>query len=132
MIRSYSSLLFWLGMTIAASVMLYHTSDRVNALDQHLRKLNAQIEDEQKDLHVLKAEWVYLANPVRIEAEAKRHLSLQPTMPSRVASMKNMGDLLPPQNGNDAPVQIAQSVKPPSSNGPPPCGSQAGQAAQRS
>jgi len=116
MIRSYASLLFWLGMTIAASVMLYHTSDRVNALDQQLRKLNAQIEDEQKDLHVLKAEWVYLANPARIEAEARRHLGLQPTAPGRIAALKNMDDLLPPQNGGGAPVKIARVEAPDASN----------------
>jgi hypothetical protein len=110
MIRSYSSLLFWLGMTIAASLMLYHTSDRVHALDEQLRSLNAQIEDEQKSLHVLKAEWVYLANPSRVEAETKRHLGIQPTAPNRIAALKNMGDLLPLQDGvSMPPVQMAQT-----------------------
>jgi cell division protein FtsL len=108
MIRSYSSLLFWLGMTIAASLMLYHTSDRVNELDQQLHTLNAQIDSEQDSLHVLKAEWVYLANPARIEAEAQRHLDLHPTAPRRVAAMQNMGDLLPLQGRDALPTQVAQ------------------------
>lgn len=111
MIRSYSNLLFWLGMTIAASLMLYHTSDRVNALDQQLRKLDAQIDDEQKSLHVLKAEWVYLANPARIEAEAKRHLGMQPTSPKRIASLQNMNDLLP-LKGSEAPGTILAKAEP--------------------
>ena len=106
MIRSYSTLLSWLGFTIIASLMLYHTSDRVNALDRQLRELNAQIAAEQQSLHVLKAEWVYLANPTRVEAEAQRHLGLQPTAPRRVAALQNIGDLLPLRGGVDAAPQV--------------------------
>jgi hypothetical protein len=111
---SYSSLLTWLGLTIAASLMLYHTSDRVNELDQQLRDLNGQIEAEHQSLHVLRAEWVYLANPTRIEEEAKRHLDLQPTLPRHVAVLRDIGDFLPVSHGLE-PVQPAQlaEVAPP-------------------
>jgi hypothetical protein len=114
MTRSYSSLLTWLGLTIAASVMLYHTSDRVNALDQQLRTLNTQIEAERESIHVLNAEWVYLANPARIEAEAQRHLNLQPTAPRHVAALHDIGDLLPLHNGIEpAPqTQLADAAIP--------------------
>jgi cell division protein FtsL len=118
MIRSYSSLLFWLGMTIAASLMLYHTSDKVHALDQQLMTLNTQIDDEQRSLHVLKAEWVYLANPARIEAEAKRHLGLQLTAPHRIAALQNMNGLLPPEGETRAPVQLAEASVPAKSAAP--------------
>ena len=114
MTRSYSSLLTWLGLTIAASVMLYHTSDRVNALDQQLRGLNTQIEAEHASIHVLSAEWVYLANPARIEAETQRHLDLQPTAPRRVAALRDIGDLLPLRNGVEPmpQTQLADAVIP--------------------
>ena len=118
MTRSYSSLLFWLGMVIVASLMLYHTSDRVNELGRQLRAINAQIDSEQQSLHVLKAEWVYLANPARVEAEVEGHLNLRPTDPKRVASLQSMSDLLPLQNGDTAiaktqntmPVQTAETA----------------------
>jgi hypothetical protein len=103
MIRSYSALLFWFGMAIAASLMLYHTSDRTNALDLQLRGLNHQIEAEQQSLHVLKAEWVYLANPARVEAATRRHLALQPTETRRVMAMNDIGKALPLRDG-DEPV----------------------------
>ena len=106
MIRSYSTLLFWLGLMIVSSVALYHTSDRVNALDQQLKSINAQISTEQENMHVLKAEWVYLANPARIEAAAHRHLALQPTLPRRVAMMGDLASLLPLRNGIEAAPQI--------------------------
>jgi cell division protein FtsL len=110
MIRSYSSLLFWLGLTIAASLMLYHTSDRVTELDQQLRSLNNQISAEQESIHVLKAEWVYLANPARIEAEAQHYLGLHPTAPQRVASLKNMSTLLPVRT-DVVPVPAVQTAQ---------------------
>ncbi|MFA5040851.1 MAG: hypothetical protein WC464_04365 [Bdellovibrionales bacterium] len=110
MIRSYSSLLLWLCLTIGASLMLYHTSDKVHGLDKQLHALNTQIEDEQRALHVLKAEWVYLANPARIEAKAKRHLSLKPTEPRRIADMQNLKGLLPLQDGmTEAPTMLAEA-----------------------
>ncbi|MDR3450623.1 MAG: hypothetical protein P4M15_12930 [Alphaproteobacteria bacterium] len=110
--KSYSSLLTWFGLTIIASLMLYHTSDRVNALDRQLRDLNSQIEAEQQSLHVLKAEWVYLANPARVEAAARRHLALAPTPTNRVLTMNDIGDLLPLRDGV-APVAVAENTAAP-------------------
>jgi len=106
MIRSYSTLLFWLGLMILSSIALYHTSDRVNALDHQLKKINAQIDAEEENMHVLKAEWVYLANPARIKAAANRHLDLQPTMPRRVGMMNDLAALLPLRNGVEPTAQI--------------------------
>jgi cell division protein FtsL len=112
MIRSYSTLLFWLGMMIVSSVALYHTSDRVNELDRQLRNINMQIDAEQANMHVLNAEWVYLANPARIEAATHRHLALQPTQPRHVAMMNDLGTLLPLRGGVELtpPVQMAQAT----------------------
>lgn len=109
--KAYSPLLFWLSLTIGASLMLYHTSDRVNALDRQLRIINTQIEAEQQSLHILKAEWVYLASPTRVAAEAQRHLALQPTAPRHVAMMNDMAALLPLRDGVESapPVQTADA-----------------------
>ena len=105
MLRSYSTLLFWLGLMIVSSIALYHTSDRVNALDRQLKTINAQIDSEQENMHVLKAEWVYLANPARIEAATHRHLGLQPTLPRHVAMMNDLAALLPLHSGVEATPQ---------------------------
>jgi hypothetical protein len=126
MTKSYSSFMFWLTMTILASVMLYHTSDQVQELEQKLHNLNGQIESEQQSLHVLKAEWVYLANPARVEAESLRHLGLQPTAPRRVAALQDMSGLLPLHSGTEvvpaietaevqapAPVTVASAASTP-------------------
>lgn len=45
---------------------------------QRLAKLRADIRHEQSAIAALRAEWSKLDNPIRIEALARRHLSLQP------------------------------------------------------
>ena len=108
MIRA-SSVLFWFGLIIAASLVLYHTSDRVRGLDRQLRTLNGAIEAEQKNIHVLKAEWVYLANPARIEAAAKRHLALRPTTPQQVIQLSDLDDTLPTRSQAMASVAVTST-----------------------
>jgi cell division protein FtsL len=95
MIRA-STLLFWFGLSIMASIALYHTSDRTRELDRQLRDINTSIDSEQQTIHVLKAEWVYLANPARIEDIARRHLTaLRPTATRQVIDFANLDDNLP-------------------------------------
>ena len=114
MTRSYSSILFWLGLAIASSLLLYRTSDQATALERQLRSVNAQIEVEQERMRVLKAEWVYLANPARIEAAAARHLGMKPTTTRRVSTLPNMSALVPLRGGVDPmpAVQVAQAAAP--------------------
>jgi cell division protein FtsL len=100
-------------MTISSSLMLYHTSDKVHALNGQMHKLNAHIEGERKSIHVLKAEWVYLANPARIETQAKRHLGMELTTPGRIAALENMSDLLPNADGDEPPVRLAAQTATP-------------------
>ncbi len=104
MTRSYSTFIVWLGAVILSSTMMFHTNDHVRGQEQKLRSLNMQIMAEQESLHVLNAEWVYLANPGRIAAAAQHHLGLQATDTRRVTSMHDIALLLPVHNGIE-PVQ---------------------------
>lgn len=90
-----SIILFWFSLTIVVSLGLYHTSYRVEELDRTLRSLNAQIEMEQRNIHVLKAEYVFLTNPARIEAVARKHLALQPTEPKQISKLGRLASLIP-------------------------------------
>lgn len=90
-----SMTIFWFSLTIFVSLGLYHTSYRTEELGRSLRALNAQIEAEQKSLHVMKAEYVYLTNPSRIEAAARKHLDLQPTEPKQIAKLNKLAALAP-------------------------------------
>jgi cell division protein FtsL len=106
MIRT-SSVLFWLGLTLIASLALYRTSDRVHELNVQLRDINAAIEAEQQSIHVLKAEWVYLANPARVEAAAHKHLALRPTSPQQVTPLDSLAEVLPTRSEAMASVAIS-------------------------
>jgi len=105
MIRT-SSVLFWFALTIIASLALYRTSDRVHELNMQLQSINAAIEAEQQSLHVLKAEWVYLSNPARIEVAAHKHLSSRPTSPQQVTQLADLGEVLPTRSEAMASVAI--------------------------
>ncbi len=112
MTRSYSTFIVWLSAVIISSTMMFHTNDHVRGQEQKLRSLNMQIMAEQESLHVLKAEWVYLANPSRIAAAAQHHLGLQATDTKRVTAMHDIAVLLPVHNGIE-PVQPSVQVASP-------------------
>jgi len=108
MIRA-SQILFWFGLSIAASLALYHTSDRTHALEMQLRHINASIESEEQGIHVLKAEWVYLANPARVESTAKKHLALRVTAPAQVIALDDLDDTLPTREQAMASVDVSST-----------------------
>ncbi len=105
------ALLFWLGLIILSSVGLYHTSDQVTSLQSQLKSLKTQIDSEQETMRVRKAEWVYLANPARIEADARKCLALQPTPPARVVTLDGMAPLLAMRDGTKLPVAAPPAVQ---------------------
>lgn len=101
-----SSILFWFALVIVASVMLYHTSYRVHDLSKQLHALNNSIDAERKTIRVLKAEWVYLSNPARIEKEARQHLSLKPAALQQIAKLNSLPEAMPDQQ----PVAVANTT----------------------
>jgi len=105
-----STILFWFTLTILVSLGLYHTSYRVEDLGRQLRSLNADIEAEQRNIHVLKAEWVYLANPARIETAAHKHLDLKPTSPQQISRLGKISNLIPTRS--EAMANAAVVAKP--------------------
>ena len=103
-----SSALIWFALVLVASVGLYRTSDRVQALNRQIRDTNAAMETERQSLRILKAEWVYLANPARVEALAKKHLALQPVAARKITRLTRLADVLPVRHDPlSAPVMMA-------------------------
>lgn len=99
--------LFWFALFLTTSIALYNISNRAHALSEELRGLNAKIEAEQANIHVLKAEWAYLAAPAKIQAAAKKHLDLQPTAVKQVVALNDLADRLPTRNEAMAGVTVS-------------------------
>lgn len=70
------------GVTAIGAV--YEIEDRHDAAGERLRVLDQKIENAERDIHVLQAEWSYQTRPSRLEKLAQRLLPLQPTGPDRI------------------------------------------------
>lgn len=99
--------LFWFALFLTTSIALYNISNRAHALSEDLRELNAQIQAEQTNIHVLKAEWSYLTAPAKIQAAAKKHLALQPTAVKQIVAMNDLSDKLPTRTEAMAGVTVS-------------------------
>ncbi|WP_051341007.1 cell division protein FtsL [Azospirillum halopraeferens] len=99
----YKTALFWLGLAAVAGGVLFQTSYEAQALEERLAALNRRIVQEQEAIQVLKAEWSFLNDPVRLETLARTHLNLGPTDARQfVASL----DALPARAPQAAPATV--------------------------
>ncbi|WP_119677855.1 cell division protein FtsL [Indioceanicola profundi] len=84
------SILIWIGLAGTASVILYQTSYRVQEQADELAKLNRQIVAEQEAIQVLRAEWAYLNDPVRLERLVAEHTVLGPTKVEQIVTLDQL------------------------------------------
>ncbi|MBP2315282.1 cell division protein FtsL [Azospirillum soli] len=83
----YKSALFWGGLIAVAGVVTFQTSYEVQELEEKLGSLNRKIMAEQEAIQILKAEWSYLNDPMRLENLSRQHLALQPTEARQFVAM---------------------------------------------
>jgi hypothetical protein len=62
-------------------------------LEAEHQRLVAELDDERRALHVLRAEWANLNDPIRIQALAERYLAMQPMRPGQVTSVSGVQDI---------------------------------------
>lgn len=56
-----------------------------------LKVIESNINEDKQAIHILKAEWAYLNNPVRIESLANKYLDLQYIASSQVRYNQDIG-----------------------------------------
>ena len=73
-------------MFAAMATGMFVIKNRVIGLEKELAAVNAQIESDQKAIHVLKAEWTYLNDPQRIRNLSERHAKMKPITGEQIIS----------------------------------------------
>lgn len=79
-----------LAITVMFAFGLYKLKYNTSISEDQLVQLQHDIEQEQRALRVLKAEWSHLNRPERIQALAARHLELKPLDPSQILEFKDI------------------------------------------
>lgn len=102
----------WVILPIVAGAGLYFVKMRVESQEQRLVSLQKQIVDTRASIHVLKAEWSFLNDPVRLREEAERNLGMHPISPRQIISF----DQIPMPDANPAPVAAIAPVPTPASH----------------
>lgn len=72
------STILWLGLAGIMGTGLFYLKYDVQVLERTLERLNVDIAEDRRAIHVLKAEWSYLNQPDRLSDLSRRHLSLAP------------------------------------------------------
>jgi hypothetical protein len=87
--------LLWALLATIAGTGLFLLKYQVQAEERHLRELHKDIAGTEQSIHVLKAEWSYLNDPLRLREQAERHLAMHPMRANQMVSI----DSIPLQGG---------------------------------
>lgn len=86
----FTSAVVWVLLPIAAGTGLYLLKMQVEAQEQRLAVLHRDIAEAEESIHVLKAEWSYLNEPVRLREEAEKYLDMRPVRPTQIVTIDSI------------------------------------------
>ena len=87
--------LLWAALAAAVGTGLFLLKYEVQGEEQRLHALHKDIVDTREEIHVLKAEWSYLNDPLRLKEQAERHLGLHPLKPGQMAAIDQVPMAVP-------------------------------------
>jgi len=93
MIRPSTFAIFILAL--GAGVFLFLLKYQVQDIEQQLAGFNRGIAADREVVHVLKAEWSHLNEPMRLRALAERHLEMKPVRLDQVTTRAGIDKKLP-------------------------------------
>jgi cell division protein FtsL len=96
-------------LAVALAAVLLTVTHRVRGLEEELGSLRTSITAEQQKIHVLQAEFSFLAEPERLRRLAATHLGLVPVEPGQLTSFAALDEVL--QQGGKAAVGTAPSPR---------------------
>ena len=74
----------WLTLTLFVAVAQSVLKNQVQGLERRVDIINANIQKDIKDIHVLKAEWSLNNSPERLKKLAYEQLSLEKAKPEQI------------------------------------------------
>jgi cell division protein FtsL len=100
-----------IGALVLAAGDVYKIKFESTKQSQRLARLRTDIRQEQNAIAALRAQWAKLDNPIRIEALARRHLSLRPMETQQYDRLDNLPqrqpDLVPAEESDPIGTVIA-------------------------
>ncbi|MBT3359400.1 MAG: hypothetical protein HN403_07210 [Rhodospirillales bacterium] len=96
-------------LAAALSVVLFGVKYQVQDLEDELSSIDRGILNEERAIHVLRAEWSHLNDPERLRRLAERHLDLRPVSARQVGAPQDLSEL-PQKAENGSGAASAKSV----------------------
>lgn len=84
----------WVALLLSASIMLYHTSYKVQEQEEQLVRIKAAQKSERETIHVLEAEWAMLTSPSRLQRLADKFLDLKPVSSKQIVGLHRLDRVL--------------------------------------
>lgn len=80
----------WALLATIAGAGLFLLKYQVQAEERHLKEVRKDIVGTEQSIHVLKAEWSYLNDPVRLREQAERHLAMHPMRANQMVTIDSI------------------------------------------
>lgn len=98
----HSTLLFFF-LAFVGGFILFKVKYEVVAIEQKLAETRHQIAREKENIHILKAEWSHLNEPLRLQKLAEKYLDIVPMKTEQIATVmsdfgKDRSQDLPPSS----------------------------------
>jgi len=107
--------LLWALLATIAGTGLFLLKYQVQAEERHLRELRKDIAGTEQSIHVLKAEWSYLNDPLRLRELAERHLAMHPMRANQMVAIDSIplqgGPLYEPPGMHAAKAEVRPAPK---------------------
>jgi len=86
----YAATFLWALLATIAGAGLFLLKYQVQAEERHLHEVRKDIAGTEQSIHVLKAEWSYLNDPVRLREQAERHLAMHPMRANQMVTIETI------------------------------------------
>lgn len=84
--------LLWMFLAAMTGVMTYVVKQCVLAVEKDLRRAESDVYRLQESLHILRAEWAYLNDPVRLQQLVESHLNHGSPTLYQLADLQDLPD----------------------------------------